>query len=195
MNYLALLALALGVVSATPSQTCYNFRNVRIGGGGGFVPGLIFNPTQKGLAYARTDIGGAYRLNPKDHTWIPLQDNGVGSSNWGDWYIDSLATDPVQPSRVYMFAGAYTNSWDPNNSSILASNDYGNTWKKTPLPFKTGGNSPGRGIGERLAIDPNKNNILFLGTRSGNGLWKSSDYGRTWNRVESFTNVGEWNAS
>lgn len=45
----------------------------RFVGGGGFVPNIIFNPSQKGLAFARTDIGGAYRLN-SDDTWTPLTD-------------------------------------------------------------------------------------------------------------------------
>lgn len=42
----------------------------------------------------------------------------------------------------------YTNSYDPNNGSILASTDYGSTWTPYPLPFKVGGNMPGRGMGE-----------------------------------------------
>lgn len=49
-------------------------------GGGGFVPGIVFNPTEKGLAYARTDIGGAYRLNADD-TWTPITEF-VGNDNW-----------------------------------------------------------------------------------------------------------------
>ena len=49
-------------------------------GGGGFIPGIVFNPTLKGLAYARADIGGAYRLN-SDDSWTPLLDS-VNSSNW-----------------------------------------------------------------------------------------------------------------
>lgn len=42
----------------------------------------------------------------------------------------------------------YTNEWDPNNGAILRSLDQGATWTKTALPFKVGGNMPGRGIGE-----------------------------------------------
>lgn len=35
-------------------------------------------------------------------------------------------------------------SWDPNNGSILSSPDGGNTWSSYALPFKVGGNMPGR---------------------------------------------------
>jgi hypothetical protein len=58
------------------------------------------------------------------------------------------------------------------------------------LPFKLGGNMPGRGMGERLAIDPHRNSVLYLGVRGGHGLWRSTDSGVTWARVESFPNPG-----
>jgi xyloglucan-specific exo-beta-1,4-glucanase len=73
-------------------------------------------------------------------------------------------------------AGMYTNSWDPNNGSILASTNQGESWSIYPLPFKVGGNMPGRGLGERLAVDPHDNSILYFGARSGHGLWKSTNY-------------------
>lgn len=53
-------------------------------GGGGFTPGIVFNPSAKGVAYARTDIGGAYRLN-SDDTWTPLMD----WANNSNWYVSS----------------------------------------------------------------------------------------------------------
>lgn len=31
--------------------------------------GIVFNPTEKGLAYARTDIGGVYKLNSATDAW------------------------------------------------------------------------------------------------------------------------------
>jgi photosystem II stability/assembly factor-like uncharacterized protein len=168
--------------------TPYRWRNVEIVGGG-YVPGIIFNTSEPNLVYARTDIGGAYRWDPRKSRWIPLLD-WVGWDDWGYSGVDSLATDPVDPDRVYVLAGAYTNSWDPNNGAVLRSRDRGRHWKISPLPFKSGGNMPGRNLGERLAIDPNKNSILYLGARSGNGLWRSTDFGETWSRVTSFPATG-----
>src|SRR6266540_5238531 len=169
----------------------YTWRNVAIGGGGGFVPGIVFNTTEQNLIYARTDIGGAYRWNQSTGRWIPLLD-WVGFTNWGWNGGVSLATGPVDPNRVYVAAGMYTNSWDPNNGAILRSSDKGATWQASQLPFKLGGNMPGRGMGERLAVDPNKNSILYLGAPSGKGLWRSTDSGVTWAQVTNFPNPGNY---
>ncbi|KAK0246051.1 hypothetical protein EDD85DRAFT_944431 [Armillaria nabsnona] len=168
----------------------YTWKNVKIGGGGGFVPGIVFNPSEEGLAYVRTDIGGAYRLNDDD-TWTPLTD-WVDNDRWNMWGIDALATDPVETNRLYLATGMYTNSWDPDNGHILVSEDYGESFTQVDLPFKVGGNMPGRGVGERLAVDPNSNNILFFGARSGNGLYKSTDHGSTWTQVGSLPDVGTY---
>lgn len=84
------------------------------------------------------------------------------------------------------------NSWDPNNGAIIRSSDKGATWASTNLTFKVGGNMPGRGMGERLAVDPANSNIIYFGARSGNGLWKSTDGGVTFAKVSSFTAVGTY---
>ena len=173
------------------SSVPYKWDNVVIGGGGGFVCGIIYNPTEEGLVYARTDIGGAYIRNKETLEWEPLMD-WVYPDEWNMLGVESLATDPVEPNRLYVAAGTYTNEWTNMNGYILRSEDYGKTWEKTELPFKFGGNMPGRSVGERLMIDPNSNNILYFAARSGNGLWKSEDYGKTWSKVESFPNKGNY---
>ncbi|KEP52011.1 glycoside hydrolase family 74 protein [Rhizoctonia solani 123E] len=187
---LAALVAIVPFASAALSTQAYTWKSVKVGGGGGFVPGIVFNPTEKGLAYARTDIGGLYKLNADD-TWTALTDF-ADNAHWNYWGVDALATDPVDTKRVYIATGMYTNSWDPNNGQIMRSSDYGKTWSSTVLPFKVGGNMPGRGLGERLGVDPNKNSVLFFGARSGNGLWKSTDYGVTWSKVSTFTNTGTY---
>ena len=175
---------------AAPAAVDYEWSNAAISGGG-YVPGIIYNQTEEGLVYARTDIGGAYRLNRADNTWIPLLDH-VGWDDWNRLGVLSLATDPVDPERVYAATGMYTNEWDPNNGAILRSDDYGTTWESTPVPFKIGGNMPGRGIGERLQIDPNDNDVLYYGAEQGQGLWRSTDGGESFAQVESFPNVGDF---
>ena len=160
----------------------YNWKNVVILGGG-FVSGIVFSPVEKDLIYARTDVGGAYRFNPADKTWIALTDDLGRDSNFVG--IESLAADPVDPNKVYLAAGTYTGSW-VGNGAILRSNDRGNTWKQMDLPVKMGGNENGRSNGERLAIDPNLPSILYFGSRKG-GLWKSTDSGSSWDQVGSFS--------
>ncbi|MDX3728230.1 cellulose binding domain-containing protein [Streptomyces caniscabiei] len=198
------LALAAGLLAGSPpalaadkaekpvsiAADTYTWKNARIDGGG-FVPGIVFNRKEKNLAYARTDIGGAYRWVESSKTWTPLLDS-VGWDDWGHTGVVSLASDPVDPNKVYVAAGTYTNSWDPGNGAILRSSNRGASWQKTGLPFKLGGNMPGRGMGERLAVDPNKNSVLYLGAPSGKGLWRSTDSGVTWSQVTNFPNVGNY---
>ncbi|MFJ2946563.1 cellulose binding domain-containing protein [Streptomyces sp. NPDC087226] len=200
----AVLALAAGLLAggppalaadapqpATPlAADTYTWKNARVDGGG-FVPGIVFNRGEKDLAYARTDIGGAYRWQESSHTWTPLLDH-VGWDDWGHTGVVSLASDSADPDRVYAAVGTYTNDWDPTNGAVLRSTDRGASWKKAALPFKLGGNMPGRGMGERLAVDPHDNDVLYLGTPSGHGLWRSTDAGATWSEVTSFPNPGNY---
>ncbi|MCB5178209.1 RICIN domain-containing protein [Streptomyces antimicrobicus] len=160
----------------------YTWRNAQVVGGG-YVTGLVFNPREEGLLYARTDMGGAYRWDTGAEQWIPLTD-WLGEKDWNLLGIDALATDPVDPDRLYLATGTYTNNW-AGNGAVLRSQDRGRTFQRTDLPFKLGGNEDGRGAGERLAVDPAANGTLLLGTRK-NGLWRSTDHGATWSQVSSF---------
>jgi xyloglucan-specific exo-beta-1,4-glucanase len=183
------VTLPVTATAAAPVEP-YTWKNVRIDGGG-FVDGVVFNRGEKNLIYARTDIGGAYRWSEADQSWTPLLDS-VGQDNWGDLGVLSLGADPVDTNRVYAAVGMYTNSWDPNNGAILRSSDKGKTWQKTALPFKNGGNMPGRGMGERLAVDPRNDKNVYFAAEGGNGLWRSTDYGVTWAKVSNFPNVGNY---
>jgi xyloglucan-specific exo-beta-1,4-glucanase len=189
----ALLApFSSSTVSAQgPQSGPYHFNNVVIGGGGGFIPGIVFSTKEPGLVYARTDIGGAYRFDPESGRWVPLLD-WIGFPDWNLSGVESIAIDPQNPQRVYLAVGTYTNEWASQNGAILRSSNEGRTFQRIDLPFKVGSNMPGRGMGERLAIDPNNNRILYLGTRSGHGLWRSTDSGETWSQVASFPDTGPY---
>lgn len=182
---------AVATPSNMPRQAAYSWKNVQIVGGG-FVDALIFSPVQKDLVFARTDIGGGYRWDAATSNWIPLND-WFTPDDWNLNGCESIGVDPVDARRVYMAVGTYTNSWG-GNGAIVRSVDQGRTWKMTRVPFKNGGNMDGRSAGERLAVDPNKDSVLYFGSRD-NGLWKSTDFGATWSQVTTFPVTGPTNGT
>ena len=178
------------ILVSQPLLAQYTWNNVYTGGGGGFVDGVVFSTAAANVVYARTDIGGCYRLDPSTNRWVPLLD----SYGWNDWNLTgcvSIAADPTNANIVYAAVGTYTNSWTTENGAILRSTNQGATWMQNNLPFKLGGNMPGRGMGERLAIDPNQPTTLYLAAPSGYGLWKSTDSGTTW-AATNFPDVGTY---
>ncbi|QZZ30539.1 WD40/YVTN/BNR-like repeat-containing protein [Streptomyces sp. ST1015] len=173
----ALTTLPLPQAQATPRPTTpYRWRNVVIGGTG-FVTGVLFHPSVRGLAYARTDIGGAYRWDDRAACWTPLTDH-LGWDDWNLLGVEAIAIDPAHRNRVYLALGTYTQPWS-GNGAILRSEDRGTTWTRTDLSVKLGANEDGRGAGERLLVDPRDSDTLWLGTRH-DGLLKSTDRGASW---------------
>ncbi len=165
----------------------YRWKNVVIKGGG-FVSGIVMSPALRGLAFARTDVGGAYRFDPADQRWTAVTD-GIGHATSNLVGIESVALDPLDPNRVYLAAGEYLTA---GNGAILSSTDMGQTWVRHDIDAPMGGNVDGRSMGERLAIDPNSTSTLYFGSRTS-GLWTSSDSGATWRSVTSFPTTGATN--
>ena len=87
--------------------------------------------------------------------------------------LESIAIDPQNPQNVYIACGTYTSS---SNGAILCSYDGGRTFARVDVPFTMGGNENGRGNGERMMVDPQNGNIIYMGTRL-HGLWRSMDKG------------------
>lgn len=150
-------------------------RNVAVGAGG-YVTGIFADPNEKGLFYIRTDMGGAYRWNPASSRWIPILED----QNASDFGIECIAVDPLNARTVYIQTGKYLG----DKARILKSKDAGNTWTSLPTPPKlaSNGNGGNRMVGERLQVDPNLSDLLFLASRTI-GLWKSPDGGATWTQV------------
>lgn len=160
----------------------YRWRNAVIGGTG-FITGVLFHPAVRGLAYARTDIGGAYRWDDTRARWTPLTDH-IGWDDWNLLGVEAMAVDPGHPDRLYLALGTYTQSW-AGNGAVVRSDDRGATWTRTDLSVKLGANEDGRGAGERLLVDPRDSDTLWLGTRH-DGLLKSTDRGATWAAAPGF---------
>ena len=175
-------ALMAGALPAWGAETGYAWSSVKVGGGG-FVPGVVFSRVQHGLAYLRSDMGGAYRWDAAAGRWTPLLDGMAASTLQG---VESVAPDPVDADVVYLACGMYGRE----AAAMLRSADRGANWTVTPVPFRMGGNEPGRGVGERLAVDPNLTSILYFGSRH-DGLQRSADHGVTWAQAAGFSFKGQ----
>lgn len=160
----------------------YSYKSISVPGGG-FVTGFVFHPTVPDILYCRTDIGGTYRFDFQNKCWVSLIDHATDPNVW-ETYPLAIALDRQQPSYIYVMVGLYP------THKIAFSEDYGTHWVyfDPPVIDEQGntatihGNAPGRSTGERLVVDPNDSNILYMGTME-DGLWKSVDRCRTWTRL------------
>src|ERR1035437_6233463 len=99
-----------------PPSVPYSWKSVQIVGGG-FVDGIVFHPTAKGVCYCRTDMGGAYRRNPTTLRWEPLLD-WVSYEDVNLMGVESIALDPSDADRVFLSCGTYTNDHSPNGAIL-----------------------------------------------------------------------------
>ena len=180
----AALTVGSTVWTAATAQAAkaYTWQTVPFGGGG-FVDGFLYHPKEKGLLYARTDVGGAYRFDPQAKGWTSLTDF-LGPDDADLMGVLAMALDPNDPSKLYMACGEYLGEW-ARDGAVLCSGDRGSTWSITALPagVKLGGNADGRGTGERLIVHPADGATLVLGT-SQDGLFVSRNAGKAFTRVD-----------
>jgi len=173
----SLVAAALaGVLGGANAP--FAWKNVNIQGMG-YVTGLVIHPQAPHDIYIRTDVGGAYRFDRGGQRWLPLADRaGMGGAGF-----EAIGVDPTDANTVYGSAGAASG---PNTyAEVFVSHSRGAYWVPTGLAsaqLYIGANDAYRGTtGERIAVDPNMPQRIFLGTRQ-NGLWVK-DGARAWQMI------------
>jgi len=133
-------------------------------------PDAVWNPAEADAAYAAAVHRGPTQ-DPThrdiEGTWIQQGPRNIGGR------FNVVVQDPNQPERIYLGAAA-GGLWRTTNAGL--------TW--VPVTDELSHQAIGS-----LAIHPQDNNILFLGTgdpqmsghpRIGNGIYKSYDGGDTW---------------
>ena len=158
-------------------KAAYQYGTVNIGGGG-FVTGIL-STNNPDIFYARTDVGGAYRLDAATGVWTPLSE-GLTQEYYGGLGVDSIAVDPADANTVYIFCGYTYTATEP--SLLMRSTDGGKTFTYIKTPFQSYGNGMARNVGERLVVDPLNTKVLYCATRQ-DGVWKSSNSGNTWTKI------------
>jgi photosystem II stability/assembly factor-like uncharacterized protein len=121
-------------------------------------------------AYERAVLKATKKYRNQNTPWTQEGATNIGGR------INTIAVDPNNANIIYV---------GTPNAGIFKTTDGGNTWDHK---F---GQQHSLAIGV-LAIDPNNSNTIYAGTGDealssftymGNGLWKSSDAGNTWNYI------------
>ncbi len=183
MRHIILIAAVL--LFAVPAWADWDWKRLKLGGGG-FVTGLDIH--DDGTMLVRTDTYGLY-------TW------NTGTSEW-----DQLLTTNSMPEAdqdVSWGRGVYEVAIDPQNSSTFwmvwwgypyKSINSGGTWVR-----KDGAGWPGqltdldanawggvKQMGQKMAIDPNDSNVVYIGTVSDDLLY-TRDGGANWAAAPTVT--------
>ena len=165
----------------------YRYRHMPIGGGG-YVTGFYFHPTDPNVMYCRTDIGGAYRFDYDKQEWVSLIDH-VTPVDGRECCPISAALDADRPGRLYIASGSRAPG---SHGKLTVSDDYGGspagstTFRSYELPVFVHGNLHGRSAGERLLAEGDH---LWLASQL-DGLWFSPDAGESWQQIKSFPETG-----
>ena len=131
---------------------------------------------------ARTDVGGAYRFDRATERWEQLILAGsVADREVGDYFVESLAISESDPNTIYLTAGQSHSGGD--RGRLLISRDGGATWTVSPQPFEVHGNGQSRNGGERISVDPESADEIWVGDTAG--LWRSTDAGATFEAISS----------
>ena len=154
-----------------------NWRIEGPGNIGGRINALAIHPTDDNIIYAGCAAGGIFKTTNGGSTWISIFDDQPFLA------IGAITIDPSNSDHVYVGTG------DPNISGhpfigdgIWKSTDAGATWTHLGL-FETR-------IISKIVVDPTNPNNVYAGAmglpmerNTDRGLYKSTDFGATWNQV------------
>ncbi len=179
--------IPIGIVKKIQGKMSYEWQNVYLGPEG-YVTGVIAHPKNKELIYARTDVGGIYRLDRTTMNWIPLMDT-ITQADSNLISVLGVALDPNDDNIIYAACGSRV--WTTSPHDILKSYDKGKNWER--LEFKdaqfNGNTGYVRLTGECIAVDPKNSNVVYCGT-SANGLYISDNAGASFTKVSSIPTGG-----
>ena len=166
-----------GGVNVVDPTVSANWQMMKVGAGG-YADGL--DKAADGTIVVRTDTNGAYLWNGS--TWQQI----VTSNSLPSAFITA---NPVSSGQ-----GVYEIQMAPSNSNIMymmfdgyvfVSSNKGTTWTQTSFAQVTADpNNSTRWYAQKMAVDPNNSNIVYVGTPQ-NGLWMTTDGGKTWAQVSA----------
>jgi len=189
---LAVLALVLLAPAALPAQRvrtdstfldAFSWRPVGPANMSGRISDIEANPLNPKVIYVAAATGGIWKTVNAGTTWMPVFDRYPCHS------VSELAIAPSDTSIIY----AGTGEEDSRNSlspgcGVFKSTDAGRTWTYMGLRET-------QAIG-RIMVDPQDPNVAYVaalghawGPNPDRGLYKTTDGGQNWTRINFISNA------
>ena len=169
-----------GTVVVDPAANT-NWQTLKVGAGG-YVRNLDIAPD--GTMVGRTDTYGAYLWNGTQ--WVQL----VTSASMPAAFVAANQDQGILGQGVYEIQIADSNTqifYMMYDGYVLKSTNQGTTWTQTSFAQVNPNSSANPNdsfaqYGQKMAIDPNNPNIVYVGTEL-NGLFVTTNGGTTWSSV------------
>lgn len=165
------------VAAELGERLAYNRQSAYLGSLG-YICDVISHPNNPQLLYCRTDVGGIYRYDRENKSWIQLM-NSIPDEYCPVQAVRSVALDPNNDSVIYVSGGGANYSYP---RYMIKSIDGGKTWQRLDFPGCTSADGEVRLMGNNIAVDPNDSGTVFAGSYS-EGLFVSHNAGETWTAV------------
>src|SRR5262249_22641976 len=147
----------------------------------GRVVSIAVNPHNKSQYYIGVASGGVWRTDNDGTTWQPVFEHE------GSYSIGTVVIDAKHPNIVWVGTGENNSQRSVSyGDGVYRSEDGGKTWKNLGL-------KKSEHIA-RIVIDPRDSNVVYVaaqgplwGPGGDRGLYKTTDGGKTWNAILSFS--------
>jgi len=145
----------------------------------GRIVGFAVNPADRAHYFVAVASGGVWKTTNAGTTWTPVFDNE------GSYSIGCVVMDPKNPNVIWVGTGENNNQRSvAYGDGVYKSTDGGKTWQNVGLKAS-------EHIG-KIVIDPRDSDTVYVAAQGplwkeggDRGLYKTTDGGKTWNRVLS----------
>ncbi len=166
---------------STPTFAGLRFRPIGPAITSGRVIAFAVDPNDRAKYFIAVASGGVWKTVNAGTTWTPVFDN------YGSYSIGAIALDPKDTSVVWVGTGERNSQRSVGyGDGVYKSEDGGRSFRKVGL-------EKSEHIG-RIAIDPRDSKVVYVAAQgplwsSGGdrGLYKTTDGGKTWKAVLSFS--------
>jgi photosystem II stability/assembly factor-like uncharacterized protein len=153
------------------------FRSIGPAWASGRIADFAVNPKDHSEIYVGVAAGSVWKSNNNGTTWKPVFDK------YGAYSVGCLRIDPENPSVVWVGTGENNSQRQLGyGDGIYKTEDGGASWKNMGL-------KDSRQIG-MIQIDPRNTDVVYVaaegsiwGPGGDRGLYKTTDGGKTWNKV------------